>query len=230
MDKQTARRIIDALTLDSNLNRATESSLAELAQHARILDFARGDCIFNIGDESKHVYLVETGRVVLSKETPSGKVFTFLIAMGGMPLNAVTCFMERPRFFSARVAEESTVISIPGPIFKQWVLKHPEVAAGILATLGDLLDSAYTRLLDVIDEGAESRILNALNMLSLRIGPDLPLTNNDVAELTGVSRETAARVISNLHKHGLISKSRGAIKILTTLQPDDVSTNPFFIL
>ncbi len=229
MTQDHSRRIIEALQADANLHYASEQALAELARHARLQDFDKGEYIFAAGDDSDHVYIVESGRVVLSKESPSGKVFTYLIALRGMTLNGVTSFMAR-RIFSARVAEQSTMVVIPDQVFRLWVLGQPEVASGIFNTMGELLNGAYARILDLIDESAENRILNALNMLSSRVGADLPLTNNDVAELTGVSRETAARVISNLQKLGLISKTRGSIRILDETQLKDLSTSPFFIL
>jgi CRP-like cAMP-binding protein len=212
------------------LSRASDSSLFELARIARRLKFLKGEYIFNDGDASEYFYLVESGRVILSKDASSGKAFTFLIATRGLPLNAVACFKPRPRFFSARAVEKTMVIAIPSPAFKQWVLENADVAACILDTMGNLLDGAYTRILDLIDESAEQRILNALNMLSLRIGPDLPMTNNDIADMTGTSRETAARVISRLQEAGLIRKSRGHIEILNGLQLDGLSTSPIFIL
>lgn len=224
------QRILKTLKIETNLGRAPESSLRELAQDARLHDFEKGEYVFRAGDESEYVHLLERGRIVLSKTSHSGKSFTFMIAIKGTTLNAVTCFMGRHRFFSARVAEKTTVVTIPSKIFKQWVLSHPEVAAGILTTMGDLLDGAYTRILDLIDESAENRILNALNMLCARIGPKLSLGNRDVAEMTGVSRETAARVISNLQKLNLVEKSRGSILILDPSQLKDLSTSPFFIL
>jgi CRP-like cAMP-binding protein len=122
------------------------------------------------------------------------------------------------------------VIAIPSPAFKQWVLENADVSACILDTMGNLLDGAYTRIVDLIDESAEQRILNALHMLSLRIGPELPMTNNDIADMTGTSRETAARVISRLQEAGLIRKTRGHIEILNGLQLDGLSTSPIFIL
>src|SRR5210317_375364 len=230
MVKKVFPDIFETLKLEIFLSRATDSFLMELAQTARRLKFLKGEYIFNDGDASEYFYLVESGRVILSKDAPSGKAFTFLIATRGLPLNAVACFKPRPRFFSARAVEKTMVIAIPSTAFKQWVLENKEVAACILDTMGNLLDGAYTRILDLIDESAEQRILNALNMLSLRIGPDLPMTNNDIADMTGTSRETAARVISRLQAAGLIRKSRGHIEILNGLQLDGLSTSPIFIL
>jgi len=126
--------------------------------------------------------------------------------------------------------EPSTILSIPCHVFTQWVTANPDVAINIFATIGTLLDGAYARILDVIDESVETRILNALNMLSTRIGSDLPLTNVDVAELVGTSRESAARVISHLQEKGLIAKSRGTIRILDQDRLEEASSNSFFIL
>lgn len=222
--------IIETLHADVNLRHAEPDALVELAGHARRVCFEKGEYVFNAGDDSTHYYLVENGRVILSKAAPSGKVFTFMIAVRGMPLNAVTCFRSRRRIFSARVAENTTLLSIPCEVFRQWALDNPEVADGILNTMADLLDGAYTRILDIIDESAEQRILNALTMLSGRIGLNLPLTNGDVAELTGVSRETAARMISRLQEAGLVMKGRGSIRILDEAQLKDLATSPFFML
>ncbi len=223
-------QIIEALREDINLRLAPSEALAELARAARRLHFEKGAYVFEAGDSAEQYYLVESGRVVLSRESPGGKVFTFRIAVRGTPLNAVTCFRTRVRFFSARVAEAATIITIPCAVFKAWVLDNPAVAAGIISTMGDLLDGAYTRILDLIDESVEKRILNALSMLSSRIGLELPLTNADVAELVGTSRESAARVISRLQEHGLVAKSRGAISVMDKERLDASSTSPFFIL
>ncbi|WP_291326515.1 Crp/Fnr family transcriptional regulator [Desulfovibrio sp. UCD-KL4C] len=230
MKEEDIQHMIEALQADVNLNRAAPSEIAELAKKARRLYFDKGEYIFKTGEDSNDFLLVESGRVILSKEAPSGKAFTYLIAMRGMPLNAITCFRSRLRFFSAKVAEKAVIISIPCQDFKQWVLSNSEVAAGILNAMGDRIDGAYTRILDLIDESAEKRILNVLSMLSTRIGLDLPLTNVDVSEMVGSSRETAARVISRLQEIGLVAKSRGTITILNKAELDELSSSPFFIL
>ncbi|MEF2231719.1 MAG: Crp/Fnr family transcriptional regulator [Pseudodesulfovibrio sp.] len=221
---------MEILREDANVGLASPAALAELARNVRRLRFARGEHVFRAGDESADYHMVESGRVVLSKEAPSGKAFTYLIAVRGMTLNAVTCFGPRPRLFSARVQADATILAVPAPVFRQWVLGCPDVAAGILDTLGRMLDGAYTRILDIIDQSADDRVLNALAMLCARIGPDLPLTNADVADMAGVSRETAARAVSRLQESGLIAKSRGAIRILDMPRFAGLATSPLFIL
>lgn len=232
MDRYTlnTEEIIEIFKTDINLSKAELSALKSLAGKARRLLFNKGDYIFKSGEDSNYFYLVENGKVILSKEAASGRSFTYIVATGGMTLNGITCFKSSPRLFSARVVEDAAIISIPCSEFREWVRDNPDVAIGILGTMGDLLDGAYTRILDLIDESVETRIMNVLHMLSSRIGPALPLTNNDLAEMVGTSRETAARVISRLQSAEIISKSRGNITILDKERLDDISSCPFFII
>lgn len=230
MSQAEAKRIEDALLKDVNLRLAPRPELAELVCAARLRRFAKGEYVFAEGDAADDYCLVESGRVVLSRQSPSGKVFTHLVAVPGVPLNAVTCFKGQRRFFSARVADAATVVSIPCNVFARWVSAHPPVALGILRTMGDMLDGAYARIVGLIDESAEERVVNALCMLSSRLGPELGLTNSDVAQMAGVTRETAARIVSRLHEDGLIAKSRAVVRILDQDRLDALATSPRFIL
>ena len=230
MDTEGIRRIADALRKDANLRPAPDARLAELARRADRRRFARGEYVFRTGDDPRHYFLVESGRVVLSRESPSGRAFTYRLAGPGTPVNTVACFRTRPHLFSARAEEDTVAVALPAPVFRDWVLSTPEVAGGIIATMSDLLDDAYTRILDLIDGSVEERIRNALSMLSSQNGPDLPLTNAGVAELVGTSRETAARVVSQLQSSGLIAKSRGIIRILDKKRLDASATSPLFKL
>jgi CRP-like cAMP-binding protein len=227
---QNTKEIIAALQKDINLNRADLPELAELATKVRRKNYRKGEIIFKAGDESNNFCLVESGKVILSKQSPSGKSFTYLIATRGMTLNGITCFKSGPRLFSARVVQDSSIITIPCQDFKFWVENTPAVAMGILGTMGELLDGAYTRIIDLIDESVETRILNVLSMLSTRIGEHLPLTNGDIAEMVGTSRESAARVISRLQEAGIVTKARGSISILNKEQLDETASSPFFII
>ncbi|WP_320007264.1 Crp/Fnr family transcriptional regulator [Maridesulfovibrio sp.] len=224
------KQILAALQTDINLNRAEVKELLILASKAQRREFRKGELIFKAGDKSDNFCLVEAGKVILSKSSLSGKSFTYLIATQGMTLNGITCFKSGQRLFTARVVEDSSIITIPCHEFRDWVEANPPVAMGILGTMGNLLDGAYTRIIDLIDESVESRILNVLSMLSTRIGSELPLTNEDLAEMVGTSRESAARVISKIQEAGIVSKSRGSISILNKEQLDETASSPFFII
>lgn len=230
MSNDDVAQKIEVLRFHRDFCTLPEQNIKELAAMANRRFFKKGEFIFHAGDPTNHCHFVESGCILLSKSTSTGKSITFLLLEKGATLNAVTCFKPCPRFFSARVLKNASVLAIPRKDFKDWVFKNPELTNNIICTLGDLLDAAYHRMIDQVNESAEQRIINTLYMISSRLGSTLPLTNNDLADLIGTSRETAARSIVKLQKSGLLSKSRGKITILNATQLKFLSTTSTIFL
>jgi len=53
-----------------------------------------------------------------------------------------------------------------------------------------------------------------LLMLSAKLGPTLPFTRQEIADMVGTTIETAIRVMSNLKDRGIIRSVRGKVIIL----------------
>ena len=204
---------INTIRLHPAYGALSDEVLAQLAEKTTRIHFDKGAFIFHQGDPSDYMYIMESGRVIVAKNAPSGKMFTFVVGLPGVTLNAVTCFKGRPRYFSARAVEDTILLAASSEAFTGWVVRHPRVVIETMDSLGTLLDGAYNRIMDLLDESVEQRIVNTLTMLCSRIGRDLPFTNRELAHMAGTSRETVARVISRLQTAGLINKSRSRIEI-----------------
>ena len=205
---------INTIRLHPAYGSLSHEVLSKLAEITTRIHFAKGEFVFHQDDPSDSMYIIESGRVIVAKNAPSGKMFTFVVGLPGVTLNAVTCFKGRPRYFSAKAVEDTTVLAASSRDFSGWVVNHPQVAGETIDTLGTLLDGAYSRIMDLLDESVEQRVVNTLMMLCSRIGPNLPFTNTELADMAGTSRETAARVISRLQTADLINKSRSRIEIV----------------
>ena len=226
MIKNAIAEKIETIRLHRDFSNLPVQEIMELAAMASREFYRKGEFIFHSGDPTEHCHFVESGYILLSKESPTGKSFAFLLAEKGATLNAVTCFKPSARFFSARAIENASVLAISRSNFQQWVQTHPGVTKNIIITLGELLDASCQRIVDLVGASVEQRIINTLCMMSLRLGLTLPLTNKDLAEMTGTTRESTARTIRNLQDSGLLSKSRGKIKILNASKLTAMSTSP----
>lgn len=215
---------VEVLSIHRDFRCLPQKIITKLAFMASRKFYGRGEFVFHAGDKTDHCHFVESGCIPLSKESSSGKSIAFLLAEKGATLNAVTCFRPCTRFFSARAIEKAIVLEIPIDDFIKWVFEYPALTRNIIVTLGDLLDAAYQRILDLMNESAEQRIINILFIISARLGMTLALTNQDLADLSGTSRETAARIVSKLQASGILSKSRGKIKIQNASQLKSLST------
>lgn len=226
MSNHAVAEKIETLRLHRDFSYLPAKAITELATMASREFYKKDEFIFHSGDPTTQCHFVESGYILLSKESSSGKSFAFLLAGKGATLNAITCFKPSARFFSARAIENASVLTISRNNFQKWVFAHPDVTKNIITTLGELLDAAYQRIVDLVSSSVEQRVINTLCMISHRLGPTLPLTNKDLAEMTGTSRESAARAISKLQDSGLLSKSRGIIKILNASNLTALSTIP----
>lgn len=221
---------IDTLRSNPNFEHNTREELISLASSAKWFTFENNDVIFHQGDIPKYAHIVCSGRVKVYRISITGKVFNIMISAPFNTLNAVACFGPKPRFFSAKAMEDVRLLAIPAGTFVNFVIKHPINAKSVISIMGDHQMSAINRVMDLLEEGVQQRILNVLMLLNNRFGPDLPLKNIDIARLAGTTRETTARIIRNLDASGLLDKSWGQIKILDPELLKEIASDRFFII
>jgi len=109
---------------------------------------------------------------------------------------------------------DATVLRIPRKAYWAFVSKHPSIAIEIVGLVTKGLDTEYNRIVDLIGEEVELRVVHSLFTLASRFGTNLMLKREELANYAGTTTETAIRVLSKLRKKGIISSAgRGAIAI-----------------
>jgi CRP/FNR family transcriptional regulator, cyclic AMP receptor protein len=188
--------------------------IKELVPLATPVLYAKGASIFHDGDPAEFFYFARQGLIKLHKGSPSGKNFTFVIATVGDTLNAAALSVKK-HFLSAQAMTEAMVLRIPRKAFWAFEAKHPVIALNIINLVTEGLDIEYNRIVDIIGEEVELRVVHSLFMLANKFGPNLRLKREELANYAGTTTETAIRILSKLRKKGIISSSagRGAIAI-----------------
>ena len=207
----------------------SEDEFREIADLVRPRHFMKGEFIFLEGDPPDYYYIVQEGRVKLFKQSFSGKIFTVMVADRGDSLHAIVLFEEKPRWLSAQAMDKVTLLCTKREEFLSFVANRLSILMKIIGILGELVHSGHGRLIDMVGERVEQRLLNTLNMLSSKFGTTLPFTSEELAELAGTTTETTIRVMSQFKKLGLISSSRGKICILDEASLKRLSYGPYLI-
>jgi CRP-like cAMP-binding protein len=206
-----------------------EDGLAELANLSILRHFAKGDPIFLESDPADFLYFVADGRVKIFKSSSSGKIFTLMVAVRGDPTISVNPFKENTRIFSSVALDNVTAIRVDRIKFVSFVQEHPSIAIEIIEIFVQLLDSAHERIIDLIGEPVEQRLINVLHMLSSKFGAELHFTSEELADLSGTTTETAIRILSRLKHACIISSGRGKLFILDESKLRDLSRRMFII-
>jgi len=183
--------------------------LAELASLAIERGFMPGEFVFWDGDAPDWFYMVAEGRIKVLKHSSTGKEFIIAFFGPGEMFGEVAVFENKPYPASAQAVAETKVLGIKREAFLSFLARRPEISLNIINVLGGRLRDAQGRLRDIAGERVEQRLASTLLMLSSKLGPTLPFTRQEIADMAGTTTETATRVMRRLKDGGIIRSVRG---------------------
>ncbi|MFH2128941.1 MAG: Crp/Fnr family transcriptional regulator [bacterium] len=201
--------------------------ISDLIAISNIITFPKDGFVTRIGDFSRDFILVVSGLLRVNACSSSGKQITFLLVKPGEPYNMLSPYMTTPRFFEAVATEKTRCLWIKGKDFVTFVEEHPLIAAKMLKAVGNALDSANSRILDLMEKNVEKRIMRVLSTLHGKFGSPLLFTSREIADIAGTTTESVLRSMANLRDMNVIRSQRGKIwienpKVLTDAEFGDM--------
>jgi CRP-like cAMP-binding protein len=197
---------------------------------AQMRAYERGEHVFREGDPSDFFLIVVTGRVKVYKQTPAGHDLILDIFGAGGPLGAVAAYESRPYPASAEAIEPATCLLIPRAAFFALLEQHPSLVRGLLSSLSHRLVELTARLTELTGGRIDTRFARLFLKLGDQIGRQergglfvpLPLSRQELADLTGTTIETCIRIMSRwgkeqvlrTEKDGFVLLDRQALKTL----------------
>ncbi len=196
--------------------------LAQLAAQAETLRVGRQQYIYETGQRSDRVYFLARGVVKVGTLSSDGReaikhVLHPLAMFGELCLAGE----HTRKDFAASMNEEVHLIAIHVSHFAQMMRQHHQLALRVLNFIGNRLRKAESRLESLIFKDARERIIEFLresaSIRGKRIGYEMlikhSLTQQDIANITGTSRQTVTSVLNELKKSNLIHFNRRSILI-----------------
>jgi len=189
----------------------------ELRAACRRRNFARGEVVFHEGDPSGAVHLLEVGHVAVKLTTPLGEVAIVDVLQPGDTFGE-QALLNPAGERSATVVAIGVVetMSIDAATFT--TLFGDEVLHRfLLELLGRRLGATNRQLLEARYVAAEQRLARCLGRLADQFADtadgSIPLTQADIASMTGVTRSTANRLLRILERNGTIDIARARIRV-----------------
>ena len=202
--------------------RVSPDDRARIASVSQIRSYDKGDRVFDEGDPSDFFYIVASGRVKVFKHGPNGNDLILEIFSAGGPLGAVAAYESRPYPASAVALEPASCLLIPRQAFFALLEQNPTLVRGLLSSLSLRLVELTTRLAELTGGRIETRFARLFLKLSDQLGkPDrggvfiaLPLSRQELADLTGTTIETAIRIMSRWNKDEVLRTEKDGFVIV----------------
>lgn len=185
------------------------------------IGYQQGDRIYTAGDLAERLFVVAEGKVKLLQHAAGGRDILLDILTSGEFFGNIATLGVASYPDTAQAQTAACILSIRSEDFRQVLDEHPELALKTLEILGDRLNAANRRVLQLSSMPVDRRIAFTLLQLGAKLGRkqdkglliDVPLSRDDLAEMTGTTSETASRVISQLQTNGSIDSGRQWISI-----------------
>ena len=193
-----------------------------VARVARVIHYQRGDRIFAEDDPSEDFFVVTSGRVKVFKMTPAGKDVILEIFTAGDPLGAVAVYDGRPFPASAMALDATTCVVIPRAAFFELLEQHPSLVRGLLAGLTQRLVELTARIAELTGGRVEPRFARLFLKMAGDMGTPaergtfipMPLSRQELADMTGTTIETAIRIMSRWAKDDIVRTERDGFLVV----------------
>jgi CRP-like cAMP-binding protein len=197
------------------------SILLPLPEVGRLTSLRRATSLYSQGQTADSLYFIEDGLVKLSRTNPSGNRLILSICGPGHLIGLETLSQEvQPYYGEAEVLSTLNAYRIPHQTAVQALSSNSELSSAVITYLvnRDHVLSDKVELLCLHD--VEYRILNYLAELSNLVKPSsdedgyqLPITQLELADLIGATRETTSTTLNQLERRGLVKLSRRLLTI-----------------
>ncbi len=184
----------------------------------------RGSFLFQEGMVAEDLYIILSGKIQISKITSDGRELSLRICGANDICGELTLFTDNPRYlFSAKVLEEGEIVAINKDLLEREIFQNSKLAFEFMKWMSDHFRKTQTKFRDLVLNGKRGALFSTLIRMSNSYGIaqkdgeiliDLPLTNQELANFCGTSRESTNRILSELKKDKIISVKKGKISIL----------------
>lgn len=192
----------------------------KLEQRCTWRNVKQNEVILDRQDESSEIYFVVSGRVRVVNYSMSGREITFDDMGRGQCFGQLAALDNQPRSANVIAVKDTLIASLGRTPFKELLLSCPEVSLKLLVEMAQIIRISTERIMDLSTLGANNRVLAELLRLahacasngnSAIIKP-VPV-HSDVASRVSTTRETVARVFSDLSKRQLIQREGDTLLI-----------------
>jgi CRP-like cAMP-binding protein len=188
------------------------SAVAALTRQLQPVTFPRGHTVFAEGEPGDRLYIIVSGKVKIGRRSPDGRENLLTIMGPSDMFGELSIFDPGPRTSTATTITEVRAVSMDRDALRSWIRDRPEIAAQLLRVLARRLRRTNNNLADLIFTDVPGRVAKQLLELAQRFGHQEgdamrvthDLTQEEIAQLVGASRETVNKALADFARRGWI--------------------------
>lgn len=195
-------------------------ALADLEKGCTWRRFGDHEQIIDRQSDSTDIFFVVEGRVRIVNYSLSGKEITLEDLDAGSHFGELSALDGQPRSASVMALNNCTIAALPQERFLSLLRQNSDIAFRVLRALAGIIRNSTDRIMDLSTLAANNRVQADLlrqarsgligeNQAEIRPIP----VHGDIASRVSTTRETVARVLSDLARNNIVERKKNALLI-----------------
>jgi CRP/FNR family transcriptional regulator, nitrogen oxide reductase regulator len=181
-----------------------------------------GGFFFMQGDPAAHAYVLVSGRVKMMQITPNGQQITLRIMTPGQTYGGIAILKPQTGYpATAQAEEDSAAMAWDTAHLRELAKTEPSISLNTMQLMHGYITELQERQQALVTGRVEQRIARILLKLAADSGKkvedgvliNMPLTRQDVAEMSGTTLFTVSRTMSEWERNGLLKIGREQVII-----------------
>lgn len=199
--------------------RLTLSERRQILDRATSCRFERSRAIFEEGAAAERFFLLLDGYVRVVRQSEDGNQVIMLHVPSGQLIGIARAF-DRENYPATAVAvSECVALSWPATFWDELVETYPGFALEAMKSIGLRVKEFNDRVVEMATLQVEQRVAHMVLRLASQAGRKtaegieivMPVTRQDLSEMTGSTLHTISRLLSNWEKKGWVKSGRRRI-------------------
>ncbi len=213
------------------LDTMTHEEMESLSEMVVNNEVKKKQPIYLAGDPSENLYFLKEGRVKITRIDESGKEFTLTLLEPGEIFGELGLFDDSPRETTAVALEDSIICLMKRQDFEKYAAQKPDLSLKLTKLMGLRLRQIENRIEELLFRDVPSRLARLLLRLvdqhprqtkqGVRI--NIKLSQQELANLIGATREMTSMVLNSFKKQGLINVEAKYIYIMNRNQLEKIA-------
>lgn len=204
--------IVQLLSLSFLFSELDELELDEVASFSKTQQIAEKKTVFLKGDQGDSMFIVIAGRLKVQNISEEGKIFIINFLEPNATFGEISVLDGKPRTATVVSVEPSELLIVNRIPFLKFLENHPHVAIKLLGEFCNMLRLTDELLESMVFFNLPTRLAKMLSILAMRYGSatsdgvaiDMKISQLDLANLVGTSRESVNRHLRNWEDEGLL--------------------------
>ncbi|MCT4602111.1 MAG: Crp/Fnr family transcriptional regulator [Marinifilum sp.] len=205
----------------------SRSELEELNTSRYEVKFKTGETIFKQGTSATHLLILTSGLAKFYVEGVQEKQLIIRIIKPWEIVGQASLYFDNRHHYSIAALDDCTACFIEIESFKKMIRQNSDFAEEFIKKCTQKGIYSYEKMVSLSQKQMHGRIADGLLYLSKKIYESnsfsLHLSRQDIADLTGMSKDSAIRILKEFHHEEIIELDGRKLNVLNTEQLERIS-------